>query len=365
MGGDAPVPDDGLATEALLGRSEIRPDENAIGRLVLGRRFLVTGAAGSIGSDLCRRLAACGAAGLVAFDNNESGLFGVAQELEGLHPTLALTPVLGDIRDAETLETTLGRESVTDVLHAAAYKHVPMMERQPEEAVRNNILGTRNVVRAVRKAGVDGFLMISSDKAVRPVSVMGATKRVAELIVARAATGDPGCRYGSVRLGNVLGSRGSVVPIFKRQIARGGPVTLTHRDARRVFLSLDEAASLILLAAGTVRGGSVCTLDTGSPVRIGDLAERMIRASGRDIGIRTIGLRAGERLVEVSPPGFDGLSRTPHDHVLMDERRLPDTGALDPFLDDLTARLDRRDEAGLVSRLWAFLRDSDSRELFS
>lgn len=352
------APADRRETEALLGRSEIRPDERQVGRLVRGRRFLVTGAAGSIGSGLCRRLAAGGAAALVVLDNNESGLFGVAQEIGGV--CRELTPVVCDIRDPDGFDAVLAREHVDAILHAAAYKHVPMMERQPREAVRNNILGTLHVVEAARRQGVDAFLLISSDKAVRPVSVMGATKRVAELVVARAAAGDPGSRYGSVRLANVLGSRGSVIPTFERQIARGGPVTLTHSDARRVFLSVDEAASLILLASDTVRGGSVSTLDTGAPVRILDLAERMIRASGRDIEIRTIGLRAGERLVEASVSELEGLSHTAHDHVLMGETHPPDTGAVDALLDDLTARLHRRDDAGLVSRLRTFVQDSDS-----
>lgn len=355
-----PMDPDARAIEKLLGRPEIEPDERELRRLAEGRRFLVTGAAGSIGFELCRRLAASGAAALVAFDNNESGLFGVAQELEALHPTLGLTPELGDIRDADACRSIFHRERVTDVFHAAAYKHVPMMERQPVEAVRTNILGTRNVVRASRECGVDRFLMISSDKAVRPVSVMGATKRAAELVVTREAADDPECRYGSVRLGNVLGSRGSVVPVFEHQIARGGPLTLTHPDARRVFLSIGEAASLIVLASDTVRGGSICTLDTGVPVRILDLAERMIRASGRDIEVRTIGLRAGERLVEVAASDLESLSRTPHDHVLISEPRSPDPGAVGALLEDLTVRADRRDGAGLVSRLWTFLQESDS-----
>jgi len=291
-----------LSVHDLLGRQPVRLDDAPIRASIAGRSVLVTGAAGSIGSELCRQIARYEPACLVAFDQAESELFRIENELREKYPELELVPALGDIRDSLRLSEVLHRHNVDCVFHAAAYKHVPMMESHLCEAVRNNILGTWNLVNVALQHNVRSLLMVSSDKAVNPICVMGATKRVCERIVTARRTHGVGTRCMSVRFGNVLGSNGSVVPIFQAQIAAGGPIKVTHPEARRYFMTISEAVSLILQASTRSQGSEIFVLDMGEPIRIVDLAENMIRLAGKvpyeDIDIHFTGLRPGEKLIE-------------------------------------------------------------------
>ncbi|MBK1647496.1 nucleoside-diphosphate sugar epimerase/dehydratase [Rhabdochromatium marinum] len=290
-----------VCIEDLLGRHPVRLDWDGIGAGLAGRCILVTGAGGSIGSELCRQLMAAGARRLILVDACELNLYRIELELLESHPPAVLARYLLDVTDAEALETLFRLESPQIVFHAAAYKHVPLLENQVRAAVRNNVLGTRVVANAAAQAGCERFVLISTDKAVNPANVMGATKRVAEQLclelASRSAT-----RFMLVRFGNVLGSAGSVVPLFKRQIARGGPVTVTDPDIERFFMTIPEACQLIMQAAVIGQGGEVFVLDMGEPVKIRFLAEQMIRLSGREPGteipIRYIGLRPGEKRFE-------------------------------------------------------------------
>lgn len=284
----------------LLGRTEVRLDLEGLRERLGGRRVLITGAAGSIGSELARQVAAYGAAEIVLLDRNERALVALDAELRGRFPEVAITPLLCDIRDRERTADIFARHRPEIVYHAAAYKHVPMMEMNPVEAVKNNVLGTRDLLEAADASGVERFVLISTDKAVKPINIMGSTKRIAERLLEGAA--GRGCRKIAVRFGNVLGSEGSVVPILLRQIRGGGPVTITHPEATRYFMTIPEAVHLVLQASALGDGGEVFVLDMGEPVRILDLATSLIRLNGlqpgRDIEIRITGLRPGERLHE-------------------------------------------------------------------
>ncbi|HSB61802.1 MAG TPA: polysaccharide biosynthesis protein, partial [Vicinamibacteria bacterium] len=289
-----------LAPEDLLPRIPVRFDAEETRSYVRGRRILVTGAAGSIGSEICRQVAGLEPAGLVLADLDENGLYFLFRQLQRAHPALRLVPEVVDIRDAARLRQ-LGEEHRPHcVLHAAAHKHVPLMERNPEEAVKNNVLGCRNMVRMADAVGAERFVLISTDKAVNPASVMGATKRIAEMLVRHHARRSR-TTFAVVRFGNVLGSAGSVVPLFKMQIARGGPVTVTHRDCRRFLMTTREAVGLTLLA-GLGAEGDLFVLEMGEPIRVLDLARNMITLAGHvpeeDIPIVFTGLRPGEKLHE-------------------------------------------------------------------
>jgi FlaA1/EpsC-like NDP-sugar epimerase len=266
-----------------------------------GRTVLVTGAGGSIGSELCRQLARLGPERLILLGHGENSIFDVRQELTDSFPAVALESVILDVRDREGLERVFDRFQPFSVFHAAAHKHVPLMESNVAEAVTNNVLGTKNMVELAAASGAEHFVLISTDKAVRPTSVMGATKRVAEQIVQETAE-LTGRNFVSVRFGNVLGSRGSVVPTFLRQIAAGGPVTVTHPEMRRYFMTISEAVQLVLQAGAIGKGGEVFVLDMGEPMKVMDLATDLIRLSGlevdRDIEIRFSGARPGEKLYE-------------------------------------------------------------------
>ena len=291
-----------LSVHDLLGRQPVQLDETPVRASVAGRAVMVTGAAGSIGSELCRQIARFRPACLVAFDNAESHLFKIENELRAKFPDLQLIGALGDIRHMERVAEVLDRYGIESIFHAAAYKHVPMMETHVFEAVRNNILGAWNLVRASRRHNVRSLLMISSDKAVNPICVMGATKRVCERIVSARRSGVEIPKCASVRFGNILGSNGSVVPIFQEQIEAGGPVKVTHPEARRFFMTISEAVSLVLQASAKSEGSEIFVLDMGEPIRIVDLAENMIRLAGmvpyEDIDIQFTGLRPGEKLIE-------------------------------------------------------------------
>jgi FlaA1/EpsC-like NDP-sugar epimerase len=289
-----------VSPEDLLPRDSIAFDEAEIRALVRGRRALVTGAAGSIGSELCRQLARHGVRQLVMVDMNENELYLGSRALSEQFPDVDVRTEIADVREAEPLRRLGERHRPQDVFHAAAHKHVPLMEEAPEEAVKNNVFGTINVARMADRCGAERFVLISTDKAVNPTSVMGATKRVAELIV-RDLCRSSRTRMTAVRFGNVLGSAGSVVPLFKQQIARRGPVTVTHPDCTRYFMTIPEAVGLVLLA-GLGGYGDLCILEMGEPVRIAELAKNLITLAGlvpeEDIPIVYTGLRPGEKLNE-------------------------------------------------------------------
>ncbi len=318
--------------EDLLRREPVHTDIAGVGDLIRGKRVLVTGAGGSIGAELCRQIIRFAPAELVLLGHGENSIFHIYHELQaissrGKRPsaksppdTCTLHPVIADIRDADRLATVFAAHRPEIVFHAAAHKHVPLMETNVEDAVTNNVLGTRTLVEASITAGVQCFVLISTDKAVNPTSVMGATKRVAEMIVQDAAA-RTGRAYVAVRFGNVLGSRGSVVPLFQQQIANGGPVTVTHPEMRRYFMTIPEAVQLVLQAAALGQGGEVFVLDMGEPVRIVDLAEDLIRLSGlepgRDIEIRFTGVRPGEKLYEELFDPTEAHQRTRHEKIFV------------------------------------------------
>jgi FlaA1/EpsC-like NDP-sugar epimerase len=295
---------------ALLGRPPIAVSAMRLALGYAGRSVLVSGAGGSIGSELCRQILACDPRRLVLFDLSEPALFAIDRDLRTMPEArgVEIVPILGSVADAPLVSRVLVRERVDVVLHAAAYKHVPLVEGNPLAGFANNVLGTETLARESRAAGVGRFVLISTDKAVNPTNVMGATKRLAEQVVAREAAAGGPTRFAAVRFGNVLGSSGSVVPLFQAQIAAGGPVTVTDPAATRYFMSVTDAVRLVLVAGAHAQGGETFVLDMGTPVAIGDLARRMIRASGnrvrapgsgeRGIEIVTTGLRPGERLHE-------------------------------------------------------------------
>jgi FlaA1/EpsC-like NDP-sugar epimerase len=295
-----------IQIEDLLRRAPVQTDTAAVRALIANRRVLVTGGGGSIGSELCRQLIRCGPSHLIVLGHGENSVFEICNELQRLAEAHAgqsphIVPVIADIRDLERLRAVFEMHAPELVFHAAAHKHVPLMEEHPVEAISNNVIGTRNLLDVSLETGVERFVMISSDKAVNPTSVMGATKRIAEMLVLNAAriSGRP---YVAVRFGNVLGSRGSVVLTFKRQIAAGGPVTVTHPEMRRYFMTIPEAVQLVLQASVLGRAGEIFMLDMGEPVKVVDLARDMIRLSGlevgRDIDICFTGIRPGEKLYE-------------------------------------------------------------------
>jgi FlaA1/EpsC-like NDP-sugar epimerase len=290
-----------VAVEDLLGRKPVQLDQERIRERIQGKVVMVTGAAGSIGSEICRQIAAFHPHAIVGFDEAETPLFQIDRELRRRFPDLTFHPEIGSITRPDTLQRVMKHYQPMIVYHAAAFKHVPMMEKHVFAAVENNIFGTWQVAHAAIKNGVEDFVMISTDKAVRPTSMMGATKRMAELVI-RALQQESGTKFVSVRFGNVLGSNGSVVPIFKEQIAAGGPVTVTHPEMRRFFMTIPEAAQLVLQAFSIGKGGEVFVLDMGESVKIVDLARNLILLSGlqpdRDIKIQFSGVRPGEKLFE-------------------------------------------------------------------
>jgi FlaA1/EpsC-like NDP-sugar epimerase len=290
-----------VAVEELLGREPVHLDQDGIRARIQGKVVLVTGAAGSIGSELCRQIARFSPLALVGFDCAETPLFYLDREMARSFPGLVFHPELGDIARSDNLERAMERHRPSILYHAAAYKHVPMLEKHVFAAVENNVLAMWQVALAAARRGVEDFVLISTDKAVRPASVMGATKRMAELAI-RALQKERGTNFVAVRFGNVLASSGSVVPIFKEQIAAGGPVTVTHPKMRRYFMTVSEAAQLVLQAFSIGKGGEILVLDMGEPVRIVDLARNLILLSGlqpgREIEIQFTGVRPGEKLFE-------------------------------------------------------------------
>lgn len=307
-----------LDIEDVLGRAEITLMDPEVETTLQGRCVLVTGAGGSIGSELCRQVAAFRPERLLLFEQNENNLHTIYLALTRRFPKLHVEAILGDILDAPKLTSVFDQHKPQIVFHAAAYKHVPMMEMHPFCAVRNNILGTGQVLAAARQHGADRFVLISTDKAVAPGSVMGATKRIAEMLVQQAHAGDGG-RTVAVRFGNVLESSGSVVPLFREQIRNGGPVTLTHPEMTRYFITISEAVRLVLHATVLGEGGETFVLDMGEPIKLADLARLMILLSGlspdRDIRIEYIGLRPGEKLTERLFEEDEAVFPTRHERI--------------------------------------------------
>jgi len=289
-----------VAVEDILGREPVELDRRRISGRLCGRVAMVTGAAGSIGSELCAQIARFEPAALIAFEISESALFHLERGLQERFPALTFHAEIGSVQNVERLREVFRRHAPSVVYHAAAYKHVPLMEKHAFEAIENNVLGTYHVAMVAAEFAAEDFVLISSDKAVRPTNIMGATKRVAEMVIRSFQNGGP--RYVSVRFGNVLGSNGSVVPIFQKQIAAGGPVTVTHPEMQRYFMTIPEAAQLVLQASVMGRGGEIFVLNMGAPVRIVDLARQLILLSGlnpgEDIRIEFTGIRPGEKLCE-------------------------------------------------------------------
>ena len=347
-----------LTIEDVLGREPVRLDWDAISRGLSGRRVLVTGGGGSIGSELCRQLAGLGPARLVVVDHSEYNLYEIDRELRARFPQLVLSCRLADVTDAAAIERVFARERPEVVFHAAAYKHVPMLEGMPREAARNNVLGTRVVAEAADRHGIERFVLVSTDKAVNPTNVMGASKRVAEM-VCTALAGRSRTRFVTVRFGNVLGSAGSVVPLFREQIEQGGPVTVTHPEVERYFMTIPEACQLIMQAAVMGKGGEIFVLEMGEPVRIRDLAEQMIRLAGRvpgeDIEIVYTGLRPGEKLREELFHEEEGLAPTSHPKILLARHRAVEPDGLDRALAELDAACGRCDEAAVLGVLKALV----------
>lgn len=352
-----------LEVEDLLGREPVQPNELLLGRTIVGKTVMVTGAGGSIGSELCRQIVKIGARKLVLFEVSEYALYAIHQELTkklaAESRSTELVPVLDTIRSAKRLDQVFAEHSVDTIYHAAAYKHVPLVEANPIAAMRNNIVGTRTLVEASARAGVTDFILISTDKAVRPTNVMGASKRAAEQVVQAFAATSARTRFSMVRFGNVLGSSGSVVPLFRRQIEAGGPITLTHKAVTRYFMTIPEAANLVIQAGGLASGGEVFVLDMGKPTRIADLARLMVRLSGLtvrdaqhpdgDIEIVEVGLRPGEKLYEELLIG-ERPEKTKHSRIMKAHENFLPWPQLDALLEQL-AKTDDPSEAIAILHL--------------
>lgn len=341
-----------VSIDDLLGREAISLDWEAIRAGISGHSVLVTGGGGSIGSELCRQIVRLEPARLVVLDNNEFNLYQIERELQAGCASCVFH--LGDVTDAAAVQRVFSTYKPNVVFHAAAYKHVPLLEDQIRQAVRNNVQGTRTVAEAAHASGAGKFVLISTDKAVNPANIMGATKRVAEIFCqwldARSAT-----EYITVRFGNVLGSRGSVVPLFREQIAAGGPVTVTDPQIERFFMTIPEACQLILQASVVGKGGDILVLDMGRPVKIRDLAEQMIKLSGKvpgkDIEIRYVGLRPGEKLYEELFHENEALSETTHPKVLRFRHREQDAEVIAARLGELQQSIDAFDDEAMFRRL--------------
>jgi FlaA1/EpsC-like NDP-sugar epimerase len=338
--------------EDLLARKPVRLRREAVQQHLEGKVVMVTGGAGSIGSELVREISTYGVKQVVVFDRNESGLFMLGTELRATHPDLNLVIAPGDIQDRQTLADVFWHYSPDCVFHAAAFKHVPLMELNPVEAVKNNIFGTWNVLEAARAARSREFVLISTDKAIRPSSVMGATKRFAEMILQKQPL-SPKCV--AVRFGNVLGSAGSVVNVFREQISRGEPITVTHPEVTRYFMTTQEAVQLILQAVTLANGGEIFVLDMGEPVKIVDLAKNMIRLSGLepdvDVCIRFVGMRPGEKLHETLWNEGEQIERTVFEKIWVLRNEQPSTVDLAASLSELRVAASHGDPEGILALL--------------
>ncbi|MFT3788853.1 MAG: nucleoside-diphosphate sugar epimerase/dehydratase [Tepidisphaeraceae bacterium] len=348
--------------DALLGRKAINLDTPELQRFISQKRVMITGAGGSIGSEICRQSARFGPNRLILVERAENALFEIDRELRERWIGVDVRPCMADVTDTRRIEAVFKEHQPDVIFHAAAHKHVPMMELNPGEAIKNNVFGTLVVATCAREHGAEAFVLISTDKAVNPSSVMGATKRVAEMIVQAVGSGEWGVgrrdvslanrapslhtprstihtRFLAVRFGNVLGSSGSVVPIFRKQIEAGGPVTVTHPEMRRYFMTIPEATQLVMQAGAIGQGGEIFVLDMGEPMRILDLAQQMIRhaglVEGRDIEIRITGVRPGEKLFEELAGADERTRPTTHPKIRVWELPTVDASTLEAMLSDL------------------------------
>ena len=333
--------------EDLLRREPVKLDLEQIASYLTGKRILVTGAGGSIGSEICRQVAKLSPGQMILLGKGENSIYEIDRELREKYTNFKIVPVIADVRDESRINYIFDNFRPQVVFHAAAHKHVPLMEAQPEEAVRNNIFGTKNVAEAACRISTETFIMISTDKAVNPTSVMGATKRVAELII-QSMNGKSRTKFAAVRFGNVLGSRGSVIPLFKKQIAQGGPITVTHPDMKRYFMTIPEATQLVLQAGSIANGGEVFVLDMGDPVKIIDMARDLIELSGLtpngDIEIKFTGLRPGEKLYEELMTSEEGTHLTRHEKIYVANLKEVAENQLYDDLSLLQLNLHSRDE---------------------
>ncbi len=349
-----------VQVEDVLGRAQVEVDLEEVAAYLSDQTVLVTGAGGSIGSELCRQISRARPARLVLVENGETALFEIERELLDERGFSAAIPVLADVCNRTKMRQVFERYRPTVVFHAAAYKHVPLMEANPLESVRNNALATRAIADVAAEFGADRFVLVSTDKAVNPKTVMGQSKALCELIVeAYGARRDVHTRFVAVRFGNVLGSSGSVIPIFRRQIAKGGPVTVTHPEMTRYFMTIPEAASLVVQAGAIGGEGEIFVLDMGEPVRILDLARNMIRLSGkepdRDVAIDFVGARAGEKLHEDLWGADEEVRPTVHPKIQRVKRRGADPALLEQELETLEALVEGGETLELVSRLRAMV----------
>ena len=308
--------------EDILGRDPVKLDNKKIGTLIEGKTILITGAGGSIGSELCRQIIKYNPSKMVLFDIYENNLYDIEVELKSIYKHIEIDAIVGSVRDLNKLEDVFKKYNPYLVFHAAAHKHVPLMENSPLEAIKNNVFGTYNVANCADKYNARKMILISTDKAVNPTNIMGATKRLCEMII-QVKNKTSKTEYAAVRFGNVLGSNGSVVPLFKKQIAEGGPVTVTHKDIIRYFMTIPEAAQLVLQAMSYAKGGEIFVLDMGEPVKIYDLAVSLIKLSGYepdvDIPIVFTGLRPGEKLYEELLMKEEGLQKTENKKIYIGE----------------------------------------------
>lgn len=362
-----------VSIDDLLGRNRLEKQLPTVSDSYTDRCILITGAGGSIGSELCRQLISCKPAKLVLLDHSELALYNIDKEIRALAVNVEVISVLGSVDQRDLIDQTLVEHSVEVVLHAAAYKHLSIVENNEIVGLNNNVFGTKAVADAARAAGVDRFILVSSDKAVRPTNVMGASKRLAELVIQDLATRSDHTRFSMVRFGNVLGSSGSVIPLFEEQIARGGPVTVTDNQVTRYFMTISEAARLVLLAGSFARGGDVFVLDMGEPVPIHSLARQMIEGAGftvmdsenpdGDIEIQFTGLRPGEKMHEELLISSDMLT-TPHAKIMRAKESYLSELEMANAMKDLRSAIDNRDPAAaraLIAR-WVEQFEGDKAE---
>lgn len=353
-----------VAIEDLLRRDAVMLDREEISAFVRGKVVLATGAGGSIGSELCRQICAFGPRRLVLVERSENSLFNIHRELTAAHPTLEIVPCIADITDGPRMSELFSTQRPSLVLHAAAHKHVPMLEWNPGEAVKNNVFGTKAIADLAVEHAAEAFVMISTDKAVNPSSVMGACKRAAEVYVQSLSDGCA-TRIVTVRFGNVLGSAGSVIPIFREQIEQGGPVTVTHPEMRRYFMTIPEACQLVLQAGSMGRGGEIFVLDMGEPVKIVDLARDLIALSGLrerdDIDIVFTGMRPGEKLFEELATQGEGVDKTRHPKIFVGNHQRVPRAEVQEQLTRLRDSLSSPGQAGLIAALRMLVPEYESR----
>jgi len=343
-----------VSFEDLLGRDPVNLDVKTIGDYLKDKVLLVSGAGGSIGSELCRQITQFSPKNLILLDKTENSLFHLEMEFRQIFPQTFITPVLGDVQNRGFLDRLFAAHRPQVVIHSAAYKHVPIVELNPWEGVFNNIIGTRNIVEASHQYEAEQFIMISTDKAVRPSNVMGATKRIAEMITSSYSSANS-TRFVSVRFGNVIGSEGSVVHLFKKQIERFGPVTVTHPEITRYFMTIPEACKLILQAGALGEGGEIFILDMGTPIKITKMARVLIRLSGFkpdvDIEIKFIGLRPGEKLYEELITEGEGIARTDYEKIFVLKGNGYDLNWLNPRIEELTKLAHEQNASGIKAKL--------------